>query len=189
MATCATGPIQPDRNAYCRKNAAATAMAAAHDLNDFLAGEVAKRPDRYAGFASVALQDPAAAAIRVGGVRHDVKLTRLVLAERCQRFEASADFDRGRRIVALANAIQAFGSYAVVPEQIDAPERRDRRPPVDVAARDRDAFALTAQRADVRARASTTGPGCRRRSPAQARSTSDRDSSERHRRRGRRRTS
>jgi len=41
---------------------AATATASARALNDFLAGEVAKRPDRYAGFASVALQDPAAAA-------------------------------------------------------------------------------------------------------------------------------
>jgi len=41
---------------------AATAIASARTLNDFLASEVAKRPDRYAGFASVALQDPAAAA-------------------------------------------------------------------------------------------------------------------------------
>jgi len=40
---------------------ATTAVAAARDINDFLAGVVAKRPDRYAGFASVALQDPAAA--------------------------------------------------------------------------------------------------------------------------------
>jgi 2,3-dihydroxybenzoate decarboxylase len=40
----------------------ATAVAAARDLNDFLAGEVSRRPDRYAGFASVALQDPSSAA-------------------------------------------------------------------------------------------------------------------------------
>ena len=38
------------------------AVAAARDINDFLASEVAKRPDRYAGFAAVALQDPRAAA-------------------------------------------------------------------------------------------------------------------------------
>jgi 2,3-dihydroxybenzoate decarboxylase len=41
---------------------AATAVAAARDLNDSLASEVAKRPDRYAGFASVAMQDPSSAA-------------------------------------------------------------------------------------------------------------------------------
>ena len=40
----------------------ATAVAAARDINDFLADAVAQRPDRFAGFASVALQDPAAAA-------------------------------------------------------------------------------------------------------------------------------
>src|SRR5262249_52343092 len=40
----------------------ATAVAAARDVNDFIASEVARRPDRYAGFASVALQDPHAAA-------------------------------------------------------------------------------------------------------------------------------
>jgi 2,3-dihydroxybenzoate decarboxylase len=41
---------------------AATAVSAARDLNDRLAAEVAARPDRYAGFAGVALQDPKAAA-------------------------------------------------------------------------------------------------------------------------------
>jgi len=40
----------------------ANAVAAAREVNDVLASEVAKRPDRYAGFASVALQDPDAAA-------------------------------------------------------------------------------------------------------------------------------
>ena len=38
------------------------AVAAARDVNDFIASEVAKRSDRYAGFACVALQDPRAAA-------------------------------------------------------------------------------------------------------------------------------
>jgi len=38
------------------------AVAGARDVNDFIASEVAKRSDRYAGFASVALQDPQAAA-------------------------------------------------------------------------------------------------------------------------------
>jgi predicted TIM-barrel fold metal-dependent hydrolase len=42
---------------------AATAIAAARDINDFLAHEViARHPDRYAGFASVPLQAPEAAA-------------------------------------------------------------------------------------------------------------------------------
>ncbi|HSR07701.1 MAG TPA: amidohydrolase family protein [Bryobacteraceae bacterium] len=39
------------------------AVAAAREINDFLAGEViAKHPDRYAGFATLALQNPAEAA-------------------------------------------------------------------------------------------------------------------------------
>ena len=40
----------------------ASAAAAARDINDFLAGIVARHPRRYAGFASVALHDPATAA-------------------------------------------------------------------------------------------------------------------------------
>jgi 2,3-dihydroxybenzoate decarboxylase len=39
-----------------------TAVTAARDVNDFLADVIATHPDRYAGFASVALQDAAAAA-------------------------------------------------------------------------------------------------------------------------------
>jgi predicted TIM-barrel fold metal-dependent hydrolase len=41
---------------------AAEAVAAARDVNDFLASAVAKHPTRFAGFASVPLQDPQAAA-------------------------------------------------------------------------------------------------------------------------------
>jgi 2,3-dihydroxybenzoate decarboxylase len=41
---------------------AATATRVARDANDFLAREVQKRPDRYSGFAHVAVQDPRAAA-------------------------------------------------------------------------------------------------------------------------------
>ena len=41
---------------------AGTAVAAARDVNDFLAAAVARHPTRFAGFASVALQDPAEAA-------------------------------------------------------------------------------------------------------------------------------
>jgi 2,3-dihydroxybenzoate decarboxylase len=40
----------------------ADAVAAARDINDFLAGRIASHPTRFAGFASVPLQDPAAAA-------------------------------------------------------------------------------------------------------------------------------
>ena len=40
----------------------ATAVRAARASNDFLAKEVRKRPDRYSGFAHLALQDPKAAA-------------------------------------------------------------------------------------------------------------------------------
>lgn len=38
------------------------ATAKAAEANDFLAGKVAKRPDRFQGFAQIALQDPVAAA-------------------------------------------------------------------------------------------------------------------------------
>jgi 2,3-dihydroxybenzoate decarboxylase len=38
------------------------ATAKAAEANDFLAAEIAKRPDRYLGFAQIALQDPKAAA-------------------------------------------------------------------------------------------------------------------------------
>src|SRR5215831_8770281 len=41
---------------------AATATRRARESNDFLAGEIEKRPDRYAGFAHLAMQDAKAAA-------------------------------------------------------------------------------------------------------------------------------
>jgi 2,3-dihydroxybenzoate decarboxylase len=41
---------------------AATATHRARESNDFLAGEIAKRPDRYSGFAHIAVQDPRSAA-------------------------------------------------------------------------------------------------------------------------------
>jgi 2,3-dihydroxybenzoate decarboxylase len=41
---------------------AAMARRRAAEANDFLAGEVAKRPDRYSGFAHLPMQDPRAAA-------------------------------------------------------------------------------------------------------------------------------
>jgi 2,3-dihydroxybenzoate decarboxylase len=40
----------------------AVASRRAHEANDFLAREVEKRPDRYSGFAHLAMQDPQAAA-------------------------------------------------------------------------------------------------------------------------------
>jgi 2,3-dihydroxybenzoate decarboxylase len=39
-----------------------TAVRLARQVNDFLAGEMAKRPDRYGGFAHLAMQDPKEAA-------------------------------------------------------------------------------------------------------------------------------
>jgi 2,3-dihydroxybenzoate decarboxylase len=36
----------------------AVASRRAHEANDFLAREVEKRPDRYSGFAHLAMQDP-----------------------------------------------------------------------------------------------------------------------------------
>lgn len=44
---------------------AKSAVALAQASNDFLAGEVQKRPQRYAGFAALPLQDPGAAAIEL----------------------------------------------------------------------------------------------------------------------------
>jgi 2,3-dihydroxybenzoate decarboxylase len=54
---------------------APTAVAAARDVNDFLAQVMARHPHRYAGFASVPLQDPAAAAAEL-----DRAVTRLGFA-------------------------------------------------------------------------------------------------------------
>jgi 2,3-dihydroxybenzoate decarboxylase len=51
-----SGPgVQAERDA-------ALAIKRAAEANDFLAGEIAKRPDRYAGFAHIALQDAKSAA-------------------------------------------------------------------------------------------------------------------------------
>ncbi len=44
---------------------AAAAAAAAREINDRLAAEIARHPSRYAGFASIALQDPNAAALEL----------------------------------------------------------------------------------------------------------------------------
>lgn len=52
----ASGPgVQAERDP-------AVAVRKARESNDFLADELAKRPDRYAGFAHIAVQDPRAAA-------------------------------------------------------------------------------------------------------------------------------
>jgi 2,3-dihydroxybenzoate decarboxylase len=40
----------------------ATATRVAREANDFLAGEIGKRPDRYSGFAHLGMQDPCEAA-------------------------------------------------------------------------------------------------------------------------------
>jgi 2,3-dihydroxybenzoate decarboxylase len=51
-----SGPgVQSERDA-------ATARRRARAANDFLAGEIERRPDRYSGFAHLAMQDPGAAA-------------------------------------------------------------------------------------------------------------------------------
>ena len=52
----------------------AVAIRLAQQANDTLAREVQKRPQRYAGFAAVALQDPAAAADELQRAVKDLKL-------------------------------------------------------------------------------------------------------------------
>ena len=54
----------------------ATAIRRARESNDFLANEIRKRPDRYAGFAHLALQDGKAAA-EWGLVNEAVPLAKL----------------------------------------------------------------------------------------------------------------
>ena len=51
----------------------ATAVAKAREANDFLAAEIQKRPDRYSGFAHIALQDPQAAADELERCVRDLK--------------------------------------------------------------------------------------------------------------------
>lgn len=52
---------------------AATATRKAAESNDFLAKEIQKRPDRYAGFAHIAVQDPKAAASELERCMRDLK--------------------------------------------------------------------------------------------------------------------
>jgi 2,3-dihydroxybenzoate decarboxylase len=52
----------------------ATATRAARGANDFLAREVQKRPDRYSGFAHLAVQDPKAAADELERCIRELKL-------------------------------------------------------------------------------------------------------------------
>jgi len=52
---------------------AATAMRRARESNDFLAREVEKRPDRYFGFAHLAMQDPHGAADEIERCMRDLK--------------------------------------------------------------------------------------------------------------------
>ncbi|HEY1542605.1 MAG TPA: amidohydrolase family protein, partial [Xanthobacteraceae bacterium] len=51
----------------------ATAIRNARDANDFLAREVAKRPDRYSGFAHLPMQDAKAAADELERCRRELK--------------------------------------------------------------------------------------------------------------------
>jgi 2,3-dihydroxybenzoate decarboxylase len=51
----------------------ATASRKARECNDFLAREIAKRPDRYSGFGHVALQDAAAAAAELERCMRELK--------------------------------------------------------------------------------------------------------------------
>src|SRR5436309_12864160 len=61
------GPgVQAERNT-------ATAIRNAGSANDFLAREIQKRPDRYAGFAHLPMQDPVAAADELLRCMHDLK--------------------------------------------------------------------------------------------------------------------
>lgn len=51
----------------------AAAVSKAREANDFLAAEIQKRPDRYSGFAHIALQDPQAAAAELERCVRDLK--------------------------------------------------------------------------------------------------------------------
>src|SRR5262245_48667202 len=67
MVLAVAGPgVQAERDA-------ATAVRNARASNDFLAREVQKRPDRYSGFAHLAMQDPKAAADELERCVRDLK--------------------------------------------------------------------------------------------------------------------
>lgn len=64
-----SGPgVQAERDA-------ATATRKARDANDFLATAIQRRPDRYAGLAHIALQDPKAAADEIERCVRDLKFS------------------------------------------------------------------------------------------------------------------
>ena len=52
---------------------AATATRVAREANDYLAREIQKRPDRYSGFAHLAVQDPCGAAVELERCMRDLK--------------------------------------------------------------------------------------------------------------------
>lgn len=54
---------------------AAAATQRAREANDFLAREIQKRPDRYSGFAHLAVQDPRGAADELERCMHDLKFS------------------------------------------------------------------------------------------------------------------
>jgi len=51
-----------------------TATRRAREANDFLAGQIARRPDRYSGFAHLAMQDAEAAADELERSMHELRL-------------------------------------------------------------------------------------------------------------------
>ena len=57
----------------------ATARRKAREANDFLAGEIQKRPDRYSGFGHLPMQDPAAAADELERCMRELKLAGVMI--------------------------------------------------------------------------------------------------------------
>jgi 2,3-dihydroxybenzoate decarboxylase len=56
--------VEPETNLACQR---------AKSVNDFLAREIEKRPNRYGGFAHLAMQDPVEAATELERCMHDLK--------------------------------------------------------------------------------------------------------------------
>ena len=108
------------------------AIEIARRANDFLAGEVAKRPDRFQGLAALPMQDPDAAAQELGSLRARPWLSRRI----GQRLQPSRGRRCGRHLLRLAAVPSVLGgggtagrSLLPAPSQPAAPARPHLRRP------------------------------------------------------------
>ncbi len=114
MALSISGPgVQAERDP-------ATATRKARESNDFLAEQINKRPDRYAGFAHIAVQDPKAAADELERCVRDLKFCGAMINghTRGQYLDDPALFPFWERVEALGTFVYIHPTDPVVPAPV-----------------------------------------------------------------------